>query len=1199
MTLEEALEITDRALIHYRAKPLSDLERAVFQASWQELTYQAMVQKVAWQEKTLKDAGANLWKQLSKALGETVKKTDFKAALSRYRPTPVVLQDWGDAPCFTAPEVSAASLFFGREEELAQLQQWVEERCRLVAVLGMGGIGKTAVAVKLAERIQPRFKRLVWRSLRNAPPIDGLLTDLLKSLSNGQESVANTLDGKIAQLLRLFRAEPCLVVLDNLETLLQAGDRTGAFRAGWEGYGQLLETIADAAHQSCIVITSREQPGNLAVRQGHTVRVLQLEGLSATEGEQMLQAMGIFSGSQDDWQQLNQHYAGNPLALRIVAPTIKQFFNRNLPPFLALLKQKTCVFQGIRHLLDHQFVRLEALEKSLMFWLAIMREPVSLAELHAEVVPTVSEVDLFETLTSLQGRSLCIAVKPLGTETTPRFTQQPVVMQFVVDWLIDQVCEEIRTGNLSLFGSHALILAQTKDYVRDSQIRVILQPIGDQLKNWFGASETLTQALNQVLRRLHQEPFFSGYGAGNLLNLMHHLKLDLTGYDFSGLAVWQADLRNVKLHRVDFSRADLSKSMFAETIGYTFEVALSPDGELLATCDAASDVTLWQVATSQKLWTRKEHKGWVISLAFSPDGKTLASSGCDPTVRLWDVATGNCLQVLERSSDHLQRISFSPDGKLIASCSLDQTVRLWDVATGNCVNLRHWETDSNLAAILFTSVAFSPAGDILACCTFDYTIHLWEVQTGDLIRTLHSPERIGRILFTPDGLLMAGCDDGAVRLWNVQTGDLVHTLLGHREQVLGLAISPDGRLFASGSVDYTIRLWDSATRTCLRVLQGDEGVVWSLSFSPTIVSLPPAPNGIASISYTLVSGHEDRGVKFWDTHSGQCLKTLQGRSGWINSVTYSPIDSLLATTSFEPAIRLWNTQTRRCTQILRGHSNWIWNTAFSHDGQLLASAGRDGTARLWNVQTGDCLQILQGHAGWVWSVAFAPDDSFLVTCSYDKTIKLWDVKSGACLQTLVGHTSLVRSVDISSDGRTIASGGYENTVRLWDTATGHCRKTLAEHGSWVAMVALSPNGRFLASSSDDKTVRLWDVETGHCLQVLRGYTSTALSVCFSPDGQLLAGGCASEALRLWEVSTGKLVKVLEDPAHSGFASFSCDGKILAGSRNDEAVNLWNVETGDLLNILRYTQPYEGMKLAHAKGLTEAQTRTLQALGAIS
>ena len=149
------------------------------------------------------------------------------------------------------------------------------------------------------------------------------------------------------------------------------------------------------------------------------------------------------------------------------------------------------------------------------------------------------------------------------------------------------------------------------------------------------------------------------------------------------------------------------------------------------------------------------------------------------------------------------------------------------------------------------------------------------------------------------------------------------------------------------------------------------------------------------------------------------------------------------------------------------------------------------------------------------------------------------------------------------------------------------------------MVALSPDGYRLASSSEDKTIRLWEVETGQCLQVLRGYTSTALSVCFSPNGQLLAGGCASEALKLWEVSTGKLVNVLEDTAYSGFSSFSSDGKFLAGSRNDEAVNLLDIETGDLLNILRYTQPYEGMKLVQAKGLTEAQTRTLQVLGAIS
>ena len=1199
MTLEEALEAVDAALAHHRNKPLSDLERVVFQGSWEGLTYLAMMQAFGWSEKTLKDAGACLWKQLSQALGEPVKKTDFKAALVRVQASLAIatisLPDWGDAV--------DASCFFGRADELTRLEQWVvNERCRLVAVLGIGGIGKTALTVKLAEQVQPQCERLIWRSLRNTPPVEVLLADLLQSLSGGQEHLASTLDGKIAQLLQHFRDRACLMILDNWEPLLQAGDRTGAYQPGYEGYGQLLETIADAAHQSCLVITSRERPGHLTVREGRlsAVRVLQLTGLSTADGQQIMQGINSFYGDAADWLLLNQYYSGNPLALRIVAPVIERFFNCNLTPFLASLQQQTCVFQGVRQLLDHQFERLEGLEKSVMYWMAIMREPISVQELQAELVPAVSQVDLFETMTSLQGRSLCIDIKFQETNNpaTPRFTQQPVVMQYVVDRLIAQVFEEIRVGKLVLLSSHALIQAQAKDYVRDSQVRVILQPFVERLQSWCAGSEVMVKKLNDVLAQIRKQPFSLNYAAGNLINLMHHLKFDLTGYDFSGVTVWQADLRNMNLHRLNFARADLSKSVFAETVGYIFEVAFSPDGAYLATCDAASEVSLWQVATGKKLWTRKQHKGWVMSLAFSPDGYSLASSGCDPNVRLWAVNTGDCLQILESPSNHLQRISFSPDGTLLASCSLDQTARLWDVATGQCVHQWQWSTHSSLSAILFTSVTFSPSGDVLACCTFDYTVHLWDVQTRNLVKTLPSPARIGRTIFTPEGRLVAGCDDGSIRVWNVQTGALLQTLTGHHEQILGLAVSPDGRVIASGSVDYTIRLWDSRTGDCLRVLQGDDSAVWSLTFSSVVKNLPLTPDGTALISYTLASGHEDRGIKFWDTHSGQCFRTLQGQGGWINSTVFSLVDSTLATTSFDQTVRLWDIQTQQCIQTLRGHTSWIWNTAFSPDGLRLASAGRDGTARLWHVQTGECLNILRGHTGWVWAVAFSPDGRLLATCSYDKTIKLWDAKSGECLKTLLGHTSLVRSVAFCCDGQTIASGGYENTVRIWNILTGECLHILTEHSSWISMVAFSPDGCLLASSSDDRTIRVWNVETGQCVQVLKGSVSTVLSVSFSSDGRWLAGGSASEALRVWNVSSGECMRVLEDAIHAGFCDFNRDGKILAGARTDEAINLWDVDTGECLQVLRYTQPYEEMKITGAIGLTEAQRITLRILGAV-
>ncbi|GAB4209732.1 MAG: hypothetical protein Fur006_69720 [Coleofasciculaceae cyanobacterium] len=220
--------------------------------------------------------------------------------------------DWGEAV-----DVSA---FYGRTEELTQLEQWiVNERCRIVAILGMGGMGKTSLSVKLAQQIQYRFEYVIWRSLRHAPPLKELLANLIQFLSNEPETdLPETVNGKISRLLDYLRSSRCLLVLDNLEAILAPCDRAGYYREGYEEYGDLLKRVGEAPHQSCLVLTSREKPKELASLQGATlpVRLFQLRGLQEIEGRQIFKAKGFFCGSETAWKVLIERYAGNPLALR-------------------------------------------------------------------------------------------------------------------------------------------------------------------------------------------------------------------------------------------------------------------------------------------------------------------------------------------------------------------------------------------------------------------------------------------------------------------------------------------------------------------------------------------------------------------------------------------------------------------------------------------------------------------------------------------------------------------------------------------------------------------------------------------------------------------------------------------------------------------------------------------------------------------
>jgi transcriptional regulator with XRE-family HTH domain len=219
--------------------------------------------------------------------------------------------------------------FRGREVELADLSRWIlQEQCRFVAILGMGGIGKSALVSLLGHQLARHFEIVLWRSVRDAPSCEELVADCITFCSETPPAeFPASLEQRLNQLLARLQAHRCLLVLDNLETLLQSGDRAGNYLPGYESYGRLIGRLAESAHQSCVLLTSREKPKEIEPLEGvrSPVRSLRLVGVDEHAAHDLLSDKEL-RGTPAAWGRLIASYAGNPLALKIVAQAISDLF---------------------------------------------------------------------------------------------------------------------------------------------------------------------------------------------------------------------------------------------------------------------------------------------------------------------------------------------------------------------------------------------------------------------------------------------------------------------------------------------------------------------------------------------------------------------------------------------------------------------------------------------------------------------------------------------------------------------------------------------------------------------------------------------------------------------------------------------------------------------------------------------------------
>lgn len=433
MNVNEVLQFVDRLVVEKTGKHLDDIQKAVVEGTLQRQTYDDIAQKCHVTKNHVGDVGAELWKLVSEALGEDIKKTNFRSTFERLdislSQSSQNICNVGNSQCNFGSQILYNSTqnnqedsantksksvyhdltlapqiinFYNRETELNTLSNWIlKQNTRLISILGLSGMGKTAIVKRFIDLNLDQFEVIIWRSLKYPKPLELLVKDLLNIIKPEDKQ---TIDDQVKQLLDILINKKCLIILDDVQNIFTPGQFAGQYQPEYQSYQNFFTLITETEHQSSLILISQEKCPEMEGWENelYPINCLELSGLYDLE---ILNNKGL--KNDEFWLNLINLYEGNPVYLKSIAILIKNIFDGDVAEFLA--ENELVITQEMRSQFNQLFHRLSPIEQQIVLKLSQFEQSVSRETLRESL--ELSSTDLINGLQSLQQRYLVTKIK--------------------------------------------------------------------------------------------------------------------------------------------------------------------------------------------------------------------------------------------------------------------------------------------------------------------------------------------------------------------------------------------------------------------------------------------------------------------------------------------------------------------------------------------------------------------------------------------------------------------------------------------------------------------------------------------------------------------------------------------------------------------------------------------------------------------